>query len=338
MVRVTLKYVKRIGGYYYFRKGGVYTRLPDIDSPQFSQRYQTLIANKPGPDDAQRGTLAALIADFRASSDYRGKHIKASTRENYARYLGIIAADYGARPYATITVRIVKIMRDKFQDQPGKANNFLAVLRRLLEFGRGGGLIDVNPAAGIGYLEIGEHQPWPEGLVERALATASPMTRLAIITGLCGGQRIGDCIAMRHTDIAQGLLVIRQEKTDKQVFVPVHPDWRAAIDELPKRATTILYDRSGKPFGSTDTLQARLRDLMDKLGGRGFTFHGLRKNASNRLAELGLSPHEIGVVTGMSLEMVQHYTKGAASRAIANRIAGTVNSGTVVNIRRNAGK
>ncbi len=74
------------------------------------------------------------------------------------------------------------------------------------------------------------------------------MTRLAIITSLATGQRIGDCITLRHNDIADGLLTIVRAKTGKTVHVPVHPEWRAAIDALPKKAVTILYDRSGAPF------------------------------------------------------------------------------------------
>jgi integrase len=334
MVRITLKYVKRVGAYYYFRKAGQYTRLPDLNDPQFSLRYQELMMDRAKADAPERGAISALVAEFRGSSDYRGNRIKQTTRANYDRYLGLLDAEYGSRPYTTMTRRIVCQMRDKMQDKPGKANNFLAVLRMLLEFAKGRGLIEVNPAAGVSYLKIGEHQPWPQSLVERALDAASPMTRLAIITGLCTGQRIGDCLAMLHRDIASGMLTITQGKTGKTVYVPVHPDWRVAIDALPKRAVTILYDRSGKPFKSTDTVQARLRDLMELLGVEGFTFHGLRKNATNRLAELGLSPHEIGVVTGMSLEMVQHYTKGAASRAIADRIAGRVNAGNVVKLKK----
>jgi hypothetical protein len=32
----------------------------------------------------------------------------------------------------------------------------------------------------------------------RALAAAAPMLRLAIVTGLCSGQRISDAILMQH--------------------------------------------------------------------------------------------------------------------------------------------
>lgn len=55
-----------------------------------------------------------------------------------------------------------------------------------------------NPAAGIAPLKLGEREPWPADLLLRALATASPMLRLAIVTGLCSGARISDVIKMQH--------------------------------------------------------------------------------------------------------------------------------------------
>lgn len=80
-------------------------------------------------------------------------------------------------------------------------------------------------------------------------------------------------------------------------------------------ASTILYKRghARKPYASPDGIQKRLRELMTELGfvvrdeeGRPldkdgkvvvpgethpetlYTYHGLRKNATNYLAELGL--------------------------------------------------
>lgn len=40
-----------------------------------------------------------------------------------------------------------------------------------------------------------------------------------------------------------------------------------------------------------------------------------------------LSPHEISAITGMSLEMVKHYTRNIQNKRIACRIAARVVSG-----------
>jgi hypothetical protein len=117
----------------------------------------------------------------------------------------------------------------------------------------------------------------------------------------------------------------KRSKGDRtvEVFIPVHPGWREAVAALPRRADTILYDRSGRPFKDTKALQERIRDLMKTLGyvdvkGEAlYTFHGLRKNSSNYLMEMGLTPEEIGAINGMSGDTVRHYTKGVKKRILA---------------------
>jgi len=45
----------------------------------------------------------------------------------------------------------------------------------------------------------------------------------------------------------------------------------------------------------------------------------LRKNATVKLAEVGCTTHEIASITGMSLPMVEHYTRGVRQALLADR-------------------
>ena len=83
-------------------------------------------------------------------------------------------------------------------DEPGKANNYMAKFKALLEFAAERDWIAVNPAAKLPTLATGEHEPWPAHVLREALDAAGPMLRLAIISGLCSGQRISDVIKMQH--------------------------------------------------------------------------------------------------------------------------------------------
>lgn len=324
---VKLPNVKQIGSYLYFRRKvagkDVYHRLPDLTDPAFQARYAELSADhtteRPAP-----GSIAGLVAQWRHSPEALASNRAEATRRNQEYALAWIcdpANKIAGRPYATLDTPSAYRLRDRLAETPGKANQVLAMLRQLMEYARKRGLVAHNPVAGVERLELAEHQPWPEHLITKALAKAGPMTRLAIITGLATGQRIGDCITLRHNDIADGLLTIEQAKTGKTVHVPVHPEWRAAIDALPRKAITILYDRSGAPFKETERLQRTIRALMVNIGAEGHSFHGLRKNAANWLAELELTPHQIAAVTGMSLGMAEHYTKGIQARNLARGVA-----------------
>ena len=72
------------------------------------------------------------------------------------------------------------------------------------------------------------------------------MTRLAIITELCSGQRIGDCIRMQYGWITAGIMEFTQEKirkggVTKDVAVPMHFLWIEELAKLPKKSVTLPF-------------------------------------------------------------------------------------------------
>jgi integrase len=354
--RLALKNVTEKKGLLYFRRKiagkDTYHRLPPLDHPDFLSEYRRLSQDAPARTAATPGTFAALVEAMRASPEWRAKDIK--TRTNQSRYLDMIAADHGHRTVKGVRPVHVYKMRDAFADTPGKANNWLSVFRSLMKLAVRMDLRSDNPAQDVPVFATGEHEPWPADLLRVCLEEATPMTRLAIVTGLCSGQRIGDCIRMQYGWIDGGIMgpftqeKVRRDGTTKDVAVPMHGFWTEELAKLPRKAVTLLYDRTGRPFTSTSALQERLRDLMAKPAvqevhadlvareviseGDTFTFHGLRKNACCYLLELGLSDSDVGSILGMSSEMVRHYGKRARALMIARRAADTVTGGKIVPI------
>jgi len=309
----------------------VYIRLPAADDPTFAEEYAR--ARHPGREreEAKPGSIAALVEKFRASADHRNVP-SAKTRNNRARYLDLIAKEHGHRSVKGIRAAHLWTMRDNLADTPGKANNYLAVMRLLMAFAAKHDWRSDNPAIGIPALKLGEHEPWPADVLERALAAATPMMRLIIISGLCGGVRVGDAIRMQHGWHDGRTMQFFTSKNKVDVAIPMHPLWQEEIAKMPRRAVTILYDRSGKPFSTTGAIQSRIRRLMSGIGAEGFTFHGLRKNACCYLVGLGLSDAEVGAILGMSPEIVRYYSKRAKSLMLANNVADRVRSGTVLKL------
>lgn len=355
-LRFTMKNVKQMSdGRLYFRrkiKGkDSYIRLPDYDDPTFDLEYQALLS----PDSAvtrskpadRPGSIAALITGYRASSDFTGID-SADTRANYLRYLDMIGTVLGHRSVAGVRPAHVYAMRDAYKDTPGKANNWLTVFRVLMSWAAKMDWRADNPASGVRALPIGEHEPWPADLLRVCLDVATPMTRMLIVTGLCSGQRNSDVIRMQYGWIDNGIMELTQRKTGVDVAIPMHPFWIEELAKLPRRSVTLMYDRSGKPFGTTGAVQSRMRDLMamaevqevitDMVAretiaeGTSFVFHGLRKNACCYLLELGLSDTEVGSMLGMSPKMVRHYGKRARALMIAQGAAKRVTGGTIVPI------
>jgi integrase len=355
MGRLTLKNVTERKGLLYFRRKidgkDTYIRLPDADSPDFAAEYARLSAPDAKRQEAVHGTLAWLVVDYRKSVEWKAKGLK--TRENQGRYLQLISDVHGHRTIKGVRPVAVYKMRDAMADTPGKANVWLSAFSSLMRHAIRIGQRDDNPASEVPILKIGEHEPWPADLLRVCLEEATPMTRLAIVTGLCSGQRISDCVRMQYGWITAGIMEFTQVKKrrggiTKDVAVPMHPFWIEELAKLPRRSVTLLYERTGAPFKTTAAIQERLRALMAKEAvlevhadlvaremideGATFTFHGLRKNACCYLLERGLNDSEVGEILGMSPEMVRHYGKRARALMIARGAADRVTGGRIVSL------
>lgn len=330
-----------------------YVALGHIDDPGWKDRYDKLAAPARKREGAAPGSLEALIIDYRAAlpnrKNRKGQPLSSKTLENYAWQLDLLVKDFGRAPVRYITAPDVIEMQDTYADRPGVANNVISRLRAVLEHGRLRGWVTVNHAVRIPPLALSEHEPWPAEVLKAAIKAASPMMRLAIVTGLCSGWRDGDMIRIHRNWFRDGFCSVeRQGKTGAVASVPVHPMWAEEIERIPRRAVTLLYDRTGKPFASAEPLQSSLRRLMAagavraavaEAASRGecdtddtFVFHGLRKNACCYLTELGLSDSQVGGMLGMSPEMVRYYSRRKRVLMLAKSGADTVMAGNVVGL------
>lgn len=307
-----------------------YVPLPDPSDPRFAvelARVNGTVAPRVAPAD---GTMAALAVEYRRRMASRA--LADATRRNQATYVARIETDHGHRRVADLRPRDVYALRNRMADQPGTANNYLAVLRAMMQLACEMGWADHNPVAGVPALALGEHQPWPDDVIAAALGRANPRLRLAIVTALCSGQRVSDIIRMQHNWHDGEMMQFSQQKTGKFVAVPMHPMWLEELARHPRSAVTLLVDRRGKPYAGTDPLQEQLRRLMRQIGHAGFTMHGLRKNACCYLLDLGLSDTQAGAILGMTAEVVRHYGKRANVARIARDAAPTMLGGKIAGL------
>lgn len=329
--------------------GDLYVKLPDPTDPNFAAELERVNARPAERPKAAAGSMRALAAAFRAAlakgwtkkTRKKGaKALSANTLANYRRYIDLIEVQHGHRLVRDIRPKHVYKIRDGMADQPGKANNYLNVLKLMMHFAAERDWRSDNPASDVPLLPIGEHEPWPREVLAEALEAASPMLRLAIVTGLCSGQRVSDVIRIQHNWLKTGIMELSQVKTAVDVAVPVHPWWREEIAKVERKAVTLLYDRFGRPFSSEDRIQERIRRLMHDLGHVDendqllYTFHGLRKNACCYLLELGLSDTDVGAILGMTTETVRHYGKRARAYMIAQGAAATMMGADIMQMKR----
>ncbi|EME71426.1 integrase [Paramagnetospirillum caucaseum] len=324
-MRFEMKYITETkpGHFYYRRSGRYWGRLPGVPgSVEFATEYARLNASFDAPSKAPvvPGTFDAVVTAYLRSGEYR-KNLKEKTREAYRYDLDILRKRFGKFRIDDIEIKHVLKMRDYFADKPGKANTLVRTMRVVFGWAIGRGMAKRNPAdlksVNVKQLKTGAHKPWPPAALVKFRAEAPAHLVLAMELGLATGQRQGDLIRLRWDDIDSGVIHVIQEKTGKELWLPVSKALAAALEKSPKSAVTILVNSRGTPWHRANPLAQAFGDEMKRLGLDGLVFHGLRKTAAVALADVGCSTKQIAAVTGQSDQMVEHYTKGADQKRLA---------------------
>lgn len=300
-----VKHVRRgLKWYSYFntgqRKDGkpIYARLPEHCSVGFWDSYASYKAGRTKRANAAEYTVARLAADYMNSAEYADK--AENTRSNYRVQIERIKGVWGSFPVNALETFHVRAVMESESWGAGTRNMVLAVLGVIYKWGRLNNRTNADPVKDIKRYDVGEHDPWPEDILEAALVSDDPIIRLAVHLLYFTGQRIGDVMKMRWGDIRGGYIYVKQTKTKKLVEPPLSAELKAELDRTPKTAVTIL---TGINEGQ---LRRKLQAFTEKHGVKTVP-HGLRKNAVNALLEAGCTIAEVSAITGQTHQVVEHY-------------------------------
>jgi integrase len=311
-----------------FRKNGFSVYLKGIPwSPEFMAQYalalqsvQTQAVNI-GVSRTIPGSFDALVVSYYRSPEFRG--LKASTQTMRRQIIERFRREHGSKPLKGLQRAHIKDLIGAKAETPGAANNLLKILRIVLAHAVESEMIASNVAIGIKcYKSLGEGvHTWSEAEVAQYEATHAVGTkaRLALELLLNTGQRRGDVVRMGFQHIKGDEIAVRQEKTDKPLLIPVHPELAHALQALPRTNLTFLLTEFGKPFSSTG-FSNWFRRMCNAAGLPQCSAHGLRKLAAVRLANAGCSTDQIKAITGhKSLSEVARYTKAADQARLARQ-------------------
>ncbi len=172
---------------------------------------------------------------------------------------------------------------------------------------------ETNPAKGVKEFKTEKlaREPWPDDLLAAYRAACAFGSRERLLMELClgTGQRIGDVLEMRWSDIQGGAFVIRQNKTGKELWVPILPELQAALDSASRHSLYILTNERGTNRWSYRGASQAVRKVRTQVGALAYDIHSWRYNAACELVEAGCSDDLVAAVTGQSPAMVLHYTK-----------------------------
>ena len=144
--------------------------------------------------------------------------------------------------------------------------------------------------------------------------------RLALALGLCTGQRKGDVIKMGWQHIEGERIVVRQQKTNTALTIPlILPELKTALASVPRTNMTFLVTEQGAPFTSAG-FGNWWRDRCNEAGLPHCSFHGLRKACATRLANADCTNEQIRAITGhRSAKEVEPYIRARDQKLLAEQ-------------------
>lgn len=293
----------------------VYIRLPEIGSPGFFASHASAMAGVQ-KKHADKDSVPDLIRKWQRSAEFTSR--AANTQRLYDIYLKKFADDYPTAPAADIERKDIALMLDAYADRPGAADALRSTVASLYSWARSRGHVDNDPCKDISPVSRGEHLPWPEDLLEKALNASDAKVRLAVSLLYYTGLRIGDGCALKWSDIKDGIIYVTPEKTKNstaiELEIPVHPKLQEVLDLHPRGLTTILAQKDGKRYSTV-----RIREIIQAWSPIHVVPHGLRKNAVIALLEAGCTVAQVASITGQSFNVVEYYARRGGKGKLAKQ-------------------
>jgi len=291
---------------YYSRAGHRQKIEGEFGSIEFLTNYTRIheqFETAPKSKGTKPGTFAALVSLYYSSAGF--KSLSDRAKQDYRAYLDRFTEKHGERSIHSLTRRGVLEIRDSLHDKPSTANHLVDTIRMLINFAIDREMVDRNPASGVKKLKTGDGwEAWPQHAIAHAKDTLTGPCRTAFMLALYSGQRKGDVLAMKWSDVAGDTIIVRQSKTGKRLVIPIHPDLQKELSKLPRTGPAIVARRDGDRLTVSGFDRMWRRRKPDDV-----QFHGLRRNSISYQLEAGCSVPEVSSITGQTFEMVQHYAQ-----------------------------
>lgn len=340
MARIRLKYVNSYANgdrgnatvRHYFRKRGMKAiPLPGLPgSEAFMAAYAAALAGLPGAEKpeigARRtlpGTIDALVVSYFKSDEWL-HGLEEATRKTRRLYIERFRERHGSKRVALLRREHVMKMLAELGKPSAKRHWFKAIrplLRHAVPI-----MLAEDPTVGVAAPKLPKsrgYHSWTDAeiAVYRAYWPNGTQQRLVFEFALETVSRRAEVVRLGRQHVSNGRIRIERIKGSDDVDIQIAPELQAALDAMPKGNLTFIVTAAGKPrskvgLGNDFAKWAREAGLPDHC-----RLHGLKKAGMRRLAEDGGTAHELMAMSGhRTLSQVQHYTKGADNRKLADSV------------------
>lgn len=267
-------------------------------TPAFEREYAEAL------EDAriERGTMEGLIVAYLKSGEFNS--LAPKTRKEMRGYVEMARHRFGFASLAAMEDRRmrgkVKAWRDSMAPTPRKADLAIEALRRVLNFGIDAGELTNNVAARIKPLHRSDHSAniWQADEIDMMLEVMNPAAGRAFLFMRWTGLRREDACRITWTADKGSHLEWRTGKSGGRnvAIIPVLPDLRALLDQMPRQAVTILANLKGRSW-TPDGLSTAI-DRAKRKTGISKRLHDLRGTFATDLMMAGLDDRDIAEIMG----------------------------------------
>jgi integrase len=307
------------GRVYWYVRVGKGPRIPipgELGTDEFLKAYRAALATGRGssapPSRASRGTLRWAVDLWKRSSDWSST--SPATRKQRDNILLHVLEKSGDRGLEEIDQGAIRAGRERRQETPHAANNFLKTMRAFFRWAVEEQLVAEDPAQDVKFIRVKTKgfPPWNMAEIEayRRRWPLGTTQRLALEIFVNTGFRRGDAAAVGRQHIRDGMIQMRTGKTDTPVYIPILPALADAIDAGPVGEMSLLVTKYRRPF-TKESLGNLFREWCDEAG-VAKSAHGIRKLAATVIADAGGSEQELQALFGWTTNaMSSVYTREA---------------------------
>lgn len=290
--------------------GRIEVPLPDPKHPSFGATYARLLGVRNRTTAKASLGISELYDLWTASREF--KELAESSQGAYRRYALRVVELLHPAPAAEVEPRDIQAIMDQNAHRPGAANAMLTYAGAMFAWGMkpARGHVKANPTFGIEKYKLGVHEPWPDHILEAALAADDFEVQLAVATLFYTGQRDGDACKLALPPAGVGEWRVTQQKTGWDGVIPVHANLAKLIDKrraMKVPATTVILV-NGAPT-NRHGLRRKLQAWVQAHFAEHVVPHGLRANSVCAMLDMGLSYAQVGSITGQSPQTVEQYDR-----------------------------
>ena len=314
-VKATLKDGSKAVYYYAWRGGPRLKSNPGTLA--FLQEF--VRATKSRKKSVASETLGWLASQYHLSADFQ--KLRPSTRGDYERIIAVINIKWGDMPLKALEAKGARTLfinwRDEMRSTPRSADLHIAILSRIISWGKDREYVIRNPLERVGKLHKTTRKDdiWFPSQIEKMLTHGAPHIANVVKMALWTMQRQSDVLTMTTVSYDDGRIWIKQGKTGARVRVRPAEELHPILNEAKaNRRKRILVNSRGENWTSSG-FRASFRKEMARLKISGVRFNDLRGTAITYAYAKGVDLERIAEISGHSKDECEaiirrHYLAG----------------------------